>query len=114
MSNDGPGFEARLVAACDELIEKRELELRLRQEIKLLQLENGLAARAVDSLVKMSEDLGVQHAFWKSAAERALRLWDDVQDENEKIRDAIEVTLSSSSTSLSHANWTRLETVLDE
>lgn len=114
-------LESRLDRAVEEIIEMRALNARLRDHVKILELQCDAAAPAVDALEKMHDELGekyrdseTERLFWRSAAERALRLWEQEARAKDKLLDAVEFALSSSSTTLSYENWTRLETLLDE
>jgi hypothetical protein len=99
--------EERLEKACDEIID-------LRAQLKLQELERGAAVNAIDALEAQNRELTGVHLFWKSAAEHALRLWGQAQDENDKLAGVLDRIVGHSATALSHELWTAAEAALEE
>ncbi len=64
-------LESRLEQACDEIIELKD---------KLRYLE-----RALEDVDAARKDSVLVEAFWRRAAEQALRLWDRSQDRLEEL-----------------------------
>lgn len=99
--------EGKLLMACEEIID-------LKRQLKIVTDVADAAEPAVEALEKMNEELAVLHAFWKTAAERALRLWERAQAKNDALTEAVGKVLQDETTSLSLASWHALEAFLEE
>lgn len=69
--------------------------------------------RHEEYIEKQLDELRVLHDFWKSAAERALRLWERAEEKSDMMLDAIERAISDPATSLNHKVWHELEGIID-